>query len=554
MYIRTVSAYAVYRMVATLLGSVLLIGGALKIHAISINERGIPTVPIPRWVSVEFLVIELCLGCWLLSGRKQLQAWAASLAIFSVLAAVALSLAIAGTKVCPCFGYLSVNPRVVLFFDLAAVLGLSLFPRSVLRSGIERNSGSPSISLVRPLASLAVVACATGLLLTTGILAHHRSVASASGGSRPKSHDILRRHWPAVSTFFLLSGVTIPDTPPAGLSVPILAQDLDSGRLSAIATGGAVTTATITRVDANKAISNPASGLTAPLLILGADKHLQLLLATSDGLGSRFWQVIDTHHAPRLISDIELSRQHFTNAWTHSTSPCSSGIPLGRSTVECDHIVHNFGIDPPLDRVSARFVIHNRGPDRIIVKGSPWTSCGCVTTSLTGDVPVESGGAVECFVTIRPSPDSVGGFMQRVRLSFCGEHDTGKMESIELRLIGTLTPSLVVVPREITYGRAISMDSEPRVVRISEVPSDRFDVISIDFGDLANVFTPKIATRTKPTGLRDFIIKLAPIQNAGALPTPLSGKLQVNTNSRKVPNIVIPIRGPAGHRPDGDSK
>jgi hypothetical protein len=144
--------------------------------------------------------------------------------------------------------------------------------------------------------------------------------------------------------------------------------------------------------------------------------------------------------------------------------------------------------------------------------------------------------------------------MQRVRLSFCGEHDTGKMESIELRLIGTLTPSLVVVPREITYGRAISMDSEPRVVRISEVPSDRFDVISIDFGDLANVFTPKIATRTKPTGLRDFIIKLAPIQNAGALPTPLSGKLQVNTNSRKVPNIVIPIRGPAGHRPDGDSK
>jgi hypothetical protein len=73
---------------------------------------------------VASLEVEVLIGFWLLTGWRITSAWASALALFSVLAAVSLYMAIVGQRSCGCFGRVSVNPWFTFVLDVAFLAAL----------------------------------------------------------------------------------------------------------------------------------------------------------------------------------------------------------------------------------------------------------------------------------------------------------------------------------------------------------------------------------------------------------------------------------------------
>jgi hypothetical protein len=105
-------------LVHSILGMVLITAGALKLYELAFESQDDST---PRLLLMVFAEIELLGGIWMAGWFDPGQTlWWAS-AGFLGLACSSFLEATAGKCSCGCFGSLSVNPWLVLVFDLAAV-------------------------------------------------------------------------------------------------------------------------------------------------------------------------------------------------------------------------------------------------------------------------------------------------------------------------------------------------------------------------------------------------------------------------------------------------
>jgi hypothetical protein len=104
-----------------LLGLVLIAAGALKLYELAFETHDEST---PTLFLFVFSEAELLGGLWMVGGfEPERTRWWAAFA-FAGLVASSLFQALAGKCSCGCFGWLSVNPWLVLVFDLAAVAAL----------------------------------------------------------------------------------------------------------------------------------------------------------------------------------------------------------------------------------------------------------------------------------------------------------------------------------------------------------------------------------------------------------------------------------------------
>jgi uncharacterized membrane protein YphA (DoxX/SURF4 family) len=108
-------------LVRSLLGPVLVAAGALKLFELAFEaiDQSAPTLLLIIFAEAEFVG-----GSWILAGfgRERMRRWAA--AAFVGLAISSLFQALVGKCFYGCFGSLSINPWIVLAFDLAAVAAL----------------------------------------------------------------------------------------------------------------------------------------------------------------------------------------------------------------------------------------------------------------------------------------------------------------------------------------------------------------------------------------------------------------------------------------------
>lgn len=152
--------------VARLLGCFLLVTATLKIHGLWVDPYGqenFLALPWLQWLTIE---VEVLLGLWLLSGVANRLALIASLAVFTIFAALSFTLAWQGQTDCGCFGKVKVNPWFTFGLDLVVVV--VVLAVTLWRSGSAEDLSKTRLSgfLMNCVQVAAFTAVLLGLLVT----------------------------------------------------------------------------------------------------------------------------------------------------------------------------------------------------------------------------------------------------------------------------------------------------------------------------------------------------------------------------------------------------
>ena len=113
-----------HRYFDVLLGTVLVLAGALKGQQLLADPSAGRASGFPRELLIGTAAFELTFGCWLLAGLYRRPTRWLALAWFTSLAGVALKQAVSGAASCACLGKLHIHPWLMFAFDVAAVAAL----------------------------------------------------------------------------------------------------------------------------------------------------------------------------------------------------------------------------------------------------------------------------------------------------------------------------------------------------------------------------------------------------------------------------------------------
>ncbi len=146
------------RIIACLLGILLLVAAALKLY-------GLNVAPFAQYgrlsnadIGLAAVEWEIVLGVWLLSGRAAIGAWVAALLTFLAFAGVSAYLGLIGQASCGCFGSVEASPWVAFGVDVAA-LALLAIARPDFRSLSQLPRVQWGKALVREFGMVAVAFC-----------------------------------------------------------------------------------------------------------------------------------------------------------------------------------------------------------------------------------------------------------------------------------------------------------------------------------------------------------------------------------------------------------
>jgi hypothetical protein len=113
--------FASFRVLSRVLGIVLLVAAAAKIHGLAVS----PVSPVgffsQAWVQVAVVQLEILLGLWFLTGKAPALAWLSALSLFGAFATITFYEAIVGQASCGCMGKIEVNPWIAFALDSVAL-------------------------------------------------------------------------------------------------------------------------------------------------------------------------------------------------------------------------------------------------------------------------------------------------------------------------------------------------------------------------------------------------------------------------------------------------
>ncbi|HEY8505848.1 MAG TPA: MauE/DoxX family redox-associated membrane protein [Gemmataceae bacterium] len=122
-----------YRVLAIVLGSVLLLAAGLKLYGLQVSAVPRAGPLYAPWVQMAVLQWEVVLGLWLVSGKYPLGSWLAAVGTFAAFAGVSGYLGWIGQADCGCFGSVQASPWHAFAVDVLALMLLAR-ARPALRS------------------------------------------------------------------------------------------------------------------------------------------------------------------------------------------------------------------------------------------------------------------------------------------------------------------------------------------------------------------------------------------------------------------------------------
>lgn len=158
--------------------AMLFVAAMLKSYELIDPRWAVTEGTVTRGLNVFFALFEVALATWLLSGVRQVAAWATASVLFSLFFVVALFKAVVGEADCGCFGAVAIPPWWTALFDLAAVVTLLSCRRFVLANRCQGGSRRPSptmfaiaigiVVLVLPFATLLVAYQSSRVVVDAG--------------------------------------------------------------------------------------------------------------------------------------------------------------------------------------------------------------------------------------------------------------------------------------------------------------------------------------------------------------------------------------------------
>lgn len=383
----------------------------------------------------------------------------------------------------------------------------------------------------------------TGVLLF-GVLVLGAFVAARR--FRPSEKPVTRQDFPA----FVGSGRSIDCSngciPLAGYIAraefglePTLSNDIDedpSTILRALSVQARVEGRLSRCITIPELLSNIKKGPMRPAILVHENGHMALLIGTFKEKEELLYQLVHGDMNVALVSQLQLIRSGFKEAWQVTASQENIPITLGSANLQVDKIFHNLGEVKPDTTPQCSFSLTNCGRVPVILT-DPQTSCSCVVmTQGLADKILRSSETVELRFTVHPS--NTGSINQTVHMTLV-EQGSGISNQLHFSIFGSQTRSLEVTPSSLDFGSVTPGMAYIRNIRLSEVPTDRFALERIDYEGLP--LTHQVQQTVDRYGLTTYRIRLCFSPNADNSGMPKSSIVLV-TSSRVRRTISVPIR------------
>jgi hypothetical protein len=152
-----------YRVVARLLGLLLLLAAVLKLYGLAVGPVAKVGFFSAAWFQALVVSFEIGLGLWLVSGEWAVWSWLVSLLTFTIFAGISFRAAWVGQATCNCFGPVPLSPWYAFGLDVGvlALLGLA---RPDLRNFQQAPSADLSVGMRAAACSLLGVALVSGVV------------------------------------------------------------------------------------------------------------------------------------------------------------------------------------------------------------------------------------------------------------------------------------------------------------------------------------------------------------------------------------------------------
>lgn len=509
-----------FRILRRVIGAILLFAAINKFYALAVSD----TLPdalfrLPSWALYASVVVEGVLGIWLLIGGFAYAAWGCSVICFSVFLCIALNAALSGAEACACFGFLSTSPWLTVLMDASILGGLLVF-KPTSQVAIQSRSALHAASLL----SVFVIA---SIYFVSGIRAQLESVRSTNGSKSSAVGPSINLQNRAI----ILGAAGIP---PASIALQDLSlEQLIDASTSLHELGGS----TFESVTPDQALETFAINdlRAAPIVLEDKQRRVTLALGMLSDAGESYYQLLSSNGPPFLLRSSELHPSAIDSAWRVNSKGDGVNVTFGRARLNVDKLYANFGIVRPASTNHTEFVLSNRGDYDILISDRPRTTCGCSVADIGATSRLKPGESLPLKVSLTAGKHSI---RQSVRVEL-QDSDSGERFPLEMQLLACQLESMAIVPGGLDFGQVSHRDRVARTLRLSEVSSDRFKPTSVDVGSLP--LTYELSGKENADGLHDYYVRFE-LSTNGLEPGEYKQTVAINTNSRQLPEIKVPVR------------
>lgn len=222
---------------------------------------------------------------------------------------------------------------------------------------------------------------------------------------------------------------------------------------------------------------------------------------------------------------------------SHSGELVPSGpreIEVGSARVIVDPLWRDLGITRPFTTVETAFALENRSAIALHIEHVR-SSCGCATVEKMSQRVIPPGARVTLPVTV--ATGSRTALRAAIWVLLKAADDSGQRE-LTLYLLGLQPPTMQIVPTSLDLGSIRRSGRAKATIRLSEVPTDRFHVRSVEGDGLPLHFDIE---RTAAGSLATYLVHVA-VDTAGLAKGSHAGIIRIRTNSRFLPVVQVPLR------------
>lgn len=273
-----------------------------------------------------------------------------------------------------------------------------------------------------------------------------------------------------------------------------------------------------------------------PIILVGEDGRLRLLLGAGYQAGHLFYHVFDSDDGLNLLGQEQLARRQPREAWI-VRNDSSPGVPIhvGDGLVRLSRKWMNLGQVKPFTKATAAFTITNEGQVPIFIS-RPETSCGCTTAQVTQD-RLAPGATHQLDAAIHVKEEPTFNHTVWVTLSDGTQRNSRR---ISLEVFGWQPRPMVVAPREVDFGNVRRGEPVTRVIRLTESATDRFRIQNVKVP--AALIDHTVSTEQTSTGFANYRVQLQLTADGSTATGSHEYTVHILTDSELRPVVSIPIR------------
>ncbi len=276
----------------------------------------------------------------------------------------------------------------------------------------------------------------------------------------------------------------------------------------------------------------PDPGPCEPILLVHPLGHIYFLLGTVYIENVLTYQILHGDSAVWLIDRENLDKAGFTDAWRFHKINEEVPVQFAGSCLSIDRMYENFGKVAPQTELVTEFTFKNTGNVPLVFETE--ASCRCTVLDDFENTDLLPGDSRNLKITFL---SSVGTAERHSVYVTCYEKGTGFSTRIELLLLASQQQTMKVEPTRLNFGEVQKGEIYKRIINLTEVPTDRFNVTNFDPN--GNPIRGIVNTVNKDSELKTYQVELEFTPN-GTIEDRTSSTFVIETNSLLRPYVRVP--------------